>query len=515
MAAQAIFSPFSNRLSSLSSNSHHPRITNFAKPFLVRCLNSVQNIDSATIRRSANYVPSFWDYSFVKSLNSDYTEEKYAERYEKMKEEVRCLIRAAMEPLERLELIDAVQRLGLRYQFEIEIKNAVQNVVNQTSDQDALFHHDLHSTSLRFRILRQHGFHVPQEIFDRFKDESGHFKADLCNDVKGLLSLYEASFFGLEDENTIDDAKVFATKHLKDVNEAELAPLMARKVNHALDMPLHWRLNRVEARWFIDTYREETNKNLLLLEFAKLDFNMVQSIHQKEVRKLAGWDINEIDRLPENIKTCLLALFNTTNEIGYWTIREKGFNIIPYLSKVWATLCKAYRKEARWFHSGYKPTLKEYIDNAVVSIAAPIMLFYAYFLTTENISKEALDYIYDLPSIMRCSSMLLRLTNDLGTSSDELARGDIVKSIQCYMNDTGASEEIAREYINGLVHQTWKTLNKDMFRDYPFEEPFISACPNLGRTAQCFYQYGDGHGVPQHWTKDHLISLLVKPVPID
>ncbi|KAK6919414.1 Terpene synthase, metal-binding domain [Dillenia turbinata] len=433
-----------------------------------------------------------------------------------MEEEVRCLITAPMEPLERLELIDEVQRLGLRYKFETEIKNAVQDVVNQTNDQDAMLHHDIHSTALRFRILRQHGYHVPQEIFDRFKDENSHFKADLCNDVEGMLSLYEASFFGLGDENTIDDAKVFATKHLKGLNEAKLDSRMARKVNHALDMPLHWRLNRVEARWFIDTYREEKNKNRLLLELATMDFNKVQSIHQKEVSKLARWDIHEIDKIPDNtIKTCLLALFNTTNEIGYWTLREKGFNIIPYLSKMWANLCKAYCKEARWFHSGYKPTLKEYIDNAVVSISAPLGLFTAYFSTTENISKEALDYIYDLPSIMRCSAMLLRLTNDLGTSSDELARGDNVKSIQCYMNDTGASEEVARAYINGLVHRTWKTLNKDMFLDNPFEEPFISACPNLGRTAQCFYQYGDGHGVPQYWTKDHIISLLVGPVPLD
>ncbi|KAK6919416.1 Terpene synthase, N-terminal domain [Dillenia turbinata] len=467
MAAPAISSPFSTlftaRLSSFSSNNQHPKIINYAKPFVIRCVNSAQTIYSPTIRRSANYRPNFWDYSFVKSLKSDYTE-KHAEKYEKMEEEVRCLITAPMEPLERLELIDEVQRLGLRYKFETEIKNAVQDVVNQTNDQDAMLHHDIHSTALRFRILRQHGYHVPQEIFDRFKDENSHFKADLCNDVEGMLSLYEASFFGLGDENTIDDAKVFATKHLKGLNEAKLDSLMARKVNHALDMPLHWRLNRI----------------------------------------------------PDNtIKTCLLALFNTTNEIGYWTLREKGFNIIPYLSKMWANLCKAYCKEARWFHSGYKPTLKEYIDNAVVSISAPLGLFTAYFSTTENISKEALDYIYDLPSIMRCSAMLLRLTNDLGTSSDELARGDNVKSIQCYMNDTGASEEVARAYINGLVHRTWKTLNKDMFLDNPFEEPFISACPNLGRTAQCFYQYGDGHGVPQYWTKDHIISLLVEPVPLD
>ena len=48
---------------------------------------------------------------------------------------------------------------------------------------------------------------------------------------------------------------------------------------------------------------------------------------------LFRWDITEIDKLPMNIKTVLLAMFNTTNQIGYWTMRERDFNIIPYLSK--------------------------------------------------------------------------------------------------------------------------------------------------------------------------------------
>lgn len=83
----------------------------------------------------------------------------------------------------------------------------------------------------------------------------------------------------------------------------------------------------------------------------------------------------------------------------------------------WAYLCKAYFTEAKWFHGGYKPTLDEYLENAVVSIAAPIMLFSSYFPNTEKITLEAINYIEKLPSIIRCSSIILRLTNDLGTSS--------------------------------------------------------------------------------------------------
>lgn len=159
-----------------------------------------------------------------------------------------------------------------------------------------------------------------------------------------------------------------------------------------------------------------------------------------------------------NIKTVLLAMFNTTNEIGYWTMRERNFNIIPYIRKQvrclsrftrlywlcirifytndqlpcmqWVYLCKAILKEAKWYHSGYKPTTEEYFENAPVSIGAPLALFCAYFLTAEQITVEALDYIDKLPSIMWCPSLIVRLTNDLGTSSVSLQYTDL-NSILC------------------------------------------------------------------------------------
>ncbi|KAA8545015.1 hypothetical protein F0562_019768 [Nyssa sinensis] len=132
-------------------------------------------------------------------------EEKYTRPADEMKDEVKCLINETTDPLAKLELIDAVQRLGLKYQFETEIKNGVDFVYKNSSD--AWLFDDLYATALRFRHLRQHGYNVPQEVFARFKDEMGNFRTQLCEDVKGLLSLYEASFFGLEGETIIDEAK--------------------------------------------------------------------------------------------------------------------------------------------------------------------------------------------------------------------------------------------------------------------------------------------------------------------
>ena len=69
------------------------------------------------------------------------------------------------------------------------------------------------------------------------------------------------------------------------------------------------------------------------------------------------------------------------------------------------------------FHEGYKPTLEEYFNTSVISVGGLINLFCSYFLTTDKITVEALNYIDQFPSIMKCPSMIARLVNDLATSS--------------------------------------------------------------------------------------------------
>ena len=45
------------------------------------------------------------------------------------------------------------------------------------------------------------------------------------------------------------------------------------------------------------------------------------------------WDINAMDQLPEYMKICFLALYNSTNEMAYDLLKEQGSHIIAYLRK--------------------------------------------------------------------------------------------------------------------------------------------------------------------------------------
>lgn len=83
----------------------------------------------------------------------------------------------------------------------------------------------------------------------------------------------------------------------------------------------------------------------------------------------------------------------------------------------WADICVTYLNEAKWYSSGYTPTLQEYLNNAWISISAPLILVHAYFFVTNPINREDLDCLDTYHHIIRCSAMILRLANDLGTSS--------------------------------------------------------------------------------------------------
>ncbi|KAL1817534.1 hypothetical protein ACET3Z_020108 [Daucus carota] len=142
--------------SSVPLERHHNK--SFATQRSVQCIKTratIINQDSgAALRRNANYPPSSWDYNFVKSLTSDYTEEKYARQLDELKDDVKRLIHAETDdPLAKLELLDTVQRLGLNYRFQNDVKQAVDVIYNDISDES--LSDDLYTTALQFRMLRE------------------------------------------------------------------------------------------------------------------------------------------------------------------------------------------------------------------------------------------------------------------------------------------------------------------------------------------------------------------------
>ncbi|KAK2639398.1 hypothetical protein Ddye_027193 [Dipteronia dyeriana] len=250
-------------------------------------------------RHTTAYHPTIWGDHFLKyASHSMPIDAKTQEEYKELKHEVRRMIISTTsdEISKKLRLIDAIQRLGVAYHFEREIGDALEAIYNGYDDDD----NNLHTAALRFRLLRQQGYSVPCDVFEKFKDDQGKFKASLLDDVAGMLCLYEAAYLGIPEEDILDEAIAFTTSHLglmvtddqvisHDDDDDHHHHQLVEEINHAMNRPIRKGLPRLEARYYINIYSGDESHNQILLNFAKIDFNILQVQHQKELSSITEW----------------------------------------------------------------------------------------------------------------------------------------------------------------------------------------------------------------------------------
>ncbi|KAM7493648.1 hypothetical protein LguiB_028257 [Lonicera macranthoides] len=193
------------------------------------------------------------------------------QQLEQLKDEVRqVLMGGSDEPAKQLKLIDAIQRLGVSYHFESEIDDALKNhVVNFNAS-----------------------FAKCNEINDDYYDDNnlnmdseGKGNESIINDTQGLLSLYESAHLRVHEEDILDEAVEFTTAHLEQMLNSlshKNKPL-ASQVAYALNLPSHMGLRRLDAKHYIPIYQQENSHSETLLKLAKLDFNILQKDHQREL----------------------------------------------------------------------------------------------------------------------------------------------------------------------------------------------------------------------------------------
>ncbi|KAF5461047.1 hypothetical protein F2P56_020873 [Juglans regia] len=257
-----------------------------------------QNSNSVVNRPTANYRPSLWGDRFLSLANNSMETYGNLEQVQKLKEEVQRMLMAPVDkPLQKLELIDAIQRLGVSYHFESEIDSVLQEIHKYyyyNEDEQEISGHGLYTVALRFRLLRQQGYNIPSDVFNKFKDSKGNFRESLIDDVRGILCLYEASHMRVHGEDILDEALDFTTARLESMVTADSNPSVVAQVSRALQRPLRKCLPRLEARHYLSIYQESSSFNEVLLNFAKLDFNILQGQHQKELVHLSRWwkDLN-------------------------------------------------------------------------------------------------------------------------------------------------------------------------------------------------------------------------------
>ncbi|KAH9330490.1 hypothetical protein KI387_002598, partial [Taxus chinensis] len=193
---------------------------------------------------------------------------------------------------------------------------------------------DLYVTSLGFRVLRLHRYGVSADVFENFKDKNGEFFCYMgnCNStgeenmMRSLLYLLRASGVSFPGETVMEEAKVFCTAYLNQIlgkhgrtHISGYPEWLIKEVKYVLVYDWRHTFSRWEARNYIEIYEQDNSWFLSqsngekILELGKLEFNILQSVYQIEMKALSRWWIDS--GVPNLIK-----IRERTIELFLWAI---------------------------------------------------------------------------------------------------------------------------------------------------------------------------------------------------
>lgn len=217
---------------------------------------------------------------------------------------------------EHIWVVDRLDRLGISRYFQQEIEDCMNYVHRYWTEKGICWARnsnvqDIDDTSMGFRLLRLHGHQVSANVFKHFErnGEFFCFTGQTTQAVTGMFNLYRATQVMFPGEEILEHAKEFSSKFLREKQAANelvdkwiIMKNLPEEVAHALDVPWHASLPRVETRFYIDQYGGENdvwigktlyrmgyvnNKNYL--ELAKLDYNNCQALHLTEWGRIQKW----------------------------------------------------------------------------------------------------------------------------------------------------------------------------------------------------------------------------------
>nr|QWV53998.1 copalyl diphosphate synthase-like 2 [Chamaecyparis formosensis] len=257
-----------------------------------------------------------------------------------------------LDLFERLWAVDTVERLGIDRHFKDEIKETLDYVYMYWDERGIGWARDnavgdIDDTAMGLRILRLHGYNVSSDALKTFRDGNGEFFCFMGQTQRGvtdMLNVHRCSQVALPGEKIMEEAKLCTQRYLTNALESvgafdkwALKKDLQGEVEYELKYPWHRSLPRLEARNYLEQYGANDvwlGKSMYLmpcvsnakyLELAKLDFNSVQRIQQKEIQELQRWwiasGLSKLGFTPDRLVETYFAVAASMFEPEYATCR--------------------------------------------------------------------------------------------------------------------------------------------------------------------------------------------------
>ncbi|XP_047063707.1 ent-kaur-16-ene synthase, chloroplastic-like [Lolium rigidum] len=211
------------------------------------------------------------------------------------------------------------------------------------------------------------------------------------------------------------------------------------------------------------------------------------------------WDKHHADDFySESVKILFYSLYTTTNELGTMASVVQNRCVRNHLIETWKHVSRCMMTEAKWQRSKYVPTMEEYMQTGVVTLALGPIVFSALYFVGEKISGCVVkDQEHD--ELFRLMSTCGRLLNDIQSFEREGSEGKL-NSVLLLVHHSGGS--LSTEAAKKAIQKSIDTSRRDLLRLVLKEDTVVpTACKELFwkmcKILHLFYLQTDGFSSPK------------------
>ncbi|KAJ6822070.1 (-)-germacrene D synthase-like [Iris pallida] len=312
--------------------------------------------------------------------------------------------------------------------------------------------------------------------------------------------------------------------HLQSIHQAEIQSFYVWSEEFSLMKHLPFYRDRVAESyfWILGVWFEPqySTERLLISKLFNL-MTVIDDIYdaygtieelQLFTNQIERWDFQNVDGLPEYMQIFFNAFTGFMTEIEE-ELRKKGtLHHSHYIIELFKPFVRANFQDAVWTNTGYKPTFEEYLNVSLVTVGYPLLISASLCIMAKYLSKDTLDWLLSVPKIVKASSILFRLVDDLFSSEFEQQRKHLDSSLQICMRDEGITEQEAVAKLKSMVDKAWKDINKEWLSSLPSRKHLNLLALNYTRMVEVIYKHEDSYTNPDGHMKDNVTLLLVHPM---
>ncbi|CAL9127262.1 unnamed protein product, partial [Musa textilis] len=160
------------------------------------------------------------------------------------------------------------------------------------------------------------------------------------------------------------------------------------------------------------------------------------------------------------MKDYYLKLINNFEEMKHELAPEEKYRML-YLKEEIKTLARFYFEESKWGVEGYVPTVEEHLQVSMITIAYPMLACGSFAGMGDVATKDAFEWVTSYPTILKASSIICRIMDDINSHELEQERGHTASTVECYVKQYGTDANEACKKLQVLVQDAWKDINEE------------------------------------------------------